>query len=182
MNIHPIFVHFPIALLTVYAVLELVRFKKISEKAYWFYTKAVLVVLGTLGACAALLTGDAAKDAIRNGGQFQPLVDNFREVVSMHETFADLSLIIFSLVSLSYIILWLKRENCFSWFSSQKIQNFLEWIAGLAHFFVETPFGIILALVGLVLITITGGLGGIMVYGKDADPIFGFVYKLLFPN
>ena len=42
-------------------------------------------------------------------------------------------------------------------------------------------FVILLALVGLVCITITGGLGGTMVYGPNADPFFGVIYKLMFP-
>ena len=36
----------------------------------------------------------------------------------------------------------------------------------------------LLALLGLIAITITGGLGGAIVYGKDVDPIVSFIYKL----
>ena len=64
MNLHPIFVHFPIALLTLYTLCELLRFKKIKDHPAWFYLKAVLIICGTLGAAAALLTGDGAKEAV----------------------------------------------------------------------------------------------------------------------
>ncbi|MEK7110290.1 MAG: hypothetical protein AAB759_00205 [Patescibacteria group bacterium] len=39
MNIHPAFVHFPIALLTIYAVLELARFRFFTARPYWFHLK-----------------------------------------------------------------------------------------------------------------------------------------------
>jgi hypothetical protein len=51
----------------------------------------------------------------------------------------------------------------------------------VAHFIVETPFVILMAVLGLICITITGGLGGTMVYGTQADPFFGIIYKLMFP-
>ena len=44
MNIHPIFVHFPIALLTLYSLAELIRWRRITELAYWFYVKAFAMI------------------------------------------------------------------------------------------------------------------------------------------
>ncbi|KHO51327.1 MAG: hypothetical protein QT04_C0044G0036 [archaeon GW2011_AR11] len=57
LNIHPIFVHFPIALLSLYAVMVLIRFRKVMGLPYWSYAKAILAIAGTLGAFAALQTG-----------------------------------------------------------------------------------------------------------------------------
>ena len=130
MFLHPIVIHFPIALLTVYSILEIIRFKNDD-------TKRVLVILGTLGAYVAALTGP--------GGEGVRILD-------MHELFAKLTIIIYSLIAISYI----DRE-----------------------FIKKTSILIILALLGLASITITGGLGGAMVYGTSFDPFMAPVFKLL---
>src|SRR5579872_522003 len=110
MNLHPIFVHFPIALLMVYSLMEFIRFKKVMERPYWFYLKAVFLMLGGLGALAAYFTGDMAKHAVR-AGNFIPSVGNFNQVVSMHQSFAILSVAIYGLLAAGYLFLWLQREN-----------------------------------------------------------------------
>jgi uncharacterized membrane protein len=181
MNLHPIFVHFPIALLTVYALMELVRFKKLMEKSFWFYAKALFLIFGTGGAFVALFSGDMAESAVRSG-TFTVAISNFRQVVSMHENFADATVFIFGLLAVCYIILWINRENWLAgFFLKPSVQKFWALLNKLARFFVETKFVILLALAGLICVTITGGLGGTMVYGPAADPMFGFIYKLMFP-
>jgi hypothetical protein len=185
MNLHPVFVHFPIALLTIYAFMELVRFKKLMAQAYWFYIKAIFLMIGGLGALAAFYTGDMAKSAVRNG-DFVVSVTNFRQVVSMHQNFAALSVAIFGILATGYLILWLQRDVLLPLFSKEgdgrSSYKFWQALVKVAHAFVETKFVIFLALAGLICITITGGLGGIMVYGASADPFFGMVYKILFPG
>lgn len=170
MNLHPLFVHFPIALLTVYALMELVRFKKIAGQAYWFYAKAILLMLGGAGALAAYFTGDTAKDTVNTGG-FNSPISNFRQVVSIHENFADLSLVIFGILAVGYLVVWLNLEDISRFFSRNSLPVQLwQAVVRLASFFVETKLVILLALLGLICITITGGLGGRMVYGTNADP------------
>ncbi len=181
MNLHPVFVHFPVALLTVYALMELVRFKKVMSQPYWFYLKAVFLTIGGLGALLALYTGDMARSAVRQG-DFVVAINNFKQVLNVHENFAHLSVAIFGLLAASYLFLWLQREN-FSAFA-EKINLGALWklLLKFARFFVETRFVIFMALAGLICITITGGLGGVMVYGTSADPFFGIIYHLLFPS
>ena len=183
MNLHPVFVHFPIALLTIYALMELVRFKKLMAQPYWFYVKALFLMIGGLGALAALYTGDMAKYAVAHG-DFVVAISNFRQVVNMHENFADLSVAIFGILAACYLIIWINRGASTPLFSKEGVRGsyFKVWqiLVKVAHAFVETKFVILLALAGLICITITGGLGGIMVYGPSADPFFGFIYKLLF--
>ncbi|MFA4887422.1 MAG: hypothetical protein WC595_04365, partial [Candidatus Nanoarchaeia archaeon] len=43
----------------------------------------------------------------------------------------------------------------------------------------KKALGIILSLIGLMLITITGALGGSIVYGTDTDPVVKLIYKIL---
>jgi uncharacterized membrane protein len=181
MNLHPIFVHFPVALLTIYALMELVRFKKVMTQPYWFYLKAVFLMLGGLGALAALYTGGMARSAVRQG-DFVVAVSNFRQVLAMHENFAHLSVAVFGILAASYLFLWLQREN-FSVFAEKiKLGGLWKLLVKFAHFFVETRLVIFMALAGLICITITGGLGGVMVYGPTADPFFGMIYHLMFPG
>jgi uncharacterized membrane protein len=181
MNLHPIFVHFPIALLTVYAIMELIRFKKVMRQPYWFYSKALFLMIGGLGALAALYTGDMAKAAVRSG-EFMVAIPNFDQVVRMHENFADLTVGIFGILAACYLFLWMQRYNFSSFAKKIGLLPVWNFLLILAHFFVETPFVIFMALAGLICVTITGGLGGIMVYGPGADPFFGFVYHLMFPG
>ena len=39
---------------------------------------------------------------------------------------------------------------------------------------------LLIALVGIVVITITGALGGAIVYGPEVDPIVSVIYHLFF--
>jgi uncharacterized membrane protein len=146
MELHPIFVHFPVALLTIYAVLELIRFKKITSKPYWFHVKAFFVIFGAMGAIAAFMTGPDEAKMIRIG--------------QLHAEFATGTLIVFLIIGLAY---------AFEWFRPSKYS-----------LFIMRPYIIIpLAFIGLVLVTITGGLGGAMVHGTHADPFMAPILKLL---
>ncbi len=161
--------------------MELVRFKKVTNQAYWFYSKAMFLFVGGLGALAALFTGDTAREAVQ-AGEFAPAITNFKAVVSMHENFADLSVAIFGILALCYLVLWLNRENLGTRLGlTGTLQKMWLLKIKVAHFIVETPFVILMAVLGLICITITGGLGGTMVYGTQADPFFGIIYKLMFP-
>lgn len=158
MNIHPIFVHFPIALLSLYAVFELIRWRKVLVQPYWFYIKAVLVIVGFLTTFLALATGPE---------------DQFRSqaaLVEVHETFAILSTIVFGIIALIYVISWI--EN-----SGMKMHRS---IIAVNAFLTKPALLIILSLIGLCLITMTGALGGAIAYGPEIDPVATFVYGLFF--
>lgn len=146
MDIHPMVVHFPIALLTLYAIFELIRFKKILEQPYWFYIKAILVIIGVLGAILAVLTAPQVSSS--------PLV-------LMHQAFAQLTLALFLVIALGYLLKWLQSNNRFSAF--------------IFRIYIIIP----LSLIGLAIIIITGGLGGAIVYGTHFDPLMAPVFKLL---
>lgn len=179
MNLHPIFVHFPIALLSVYSLMELVRFKKVLNQAYWFYTKALLVMIGGIGALASYFTGNFAKDAIRNG-DFYSALNNYQQVVSLHEMFAKLSVAIFGIIAASYLISWVSKTNLGNILNNSVISSIWKIFIKLSNFFIQTRIVILMALLGLIAITITGGLGGMIVYGPNADPFFGMIYTLFF--
>ena len=100
----------------------------------------------------------------------------------MHSTFAGVAIAVFSLLGVAYL-LWFV-EN-----SAVGARGFFqaEWFAPawrmLRAFgrFVRTPLlAALMALVGLVALTITGGLGAAIVYGPAIDPFVGSIYHLFF--
>lgn len=134
---------------------------------------------GTLGALAAVLTGDMAESAAR-AGTVPISVTNFSQVVSMHENFADLTLIIFGVLAAAYFFSWLAKINFGAFMEKISLGGLWKFLAGFGKIFADSRVSIILALLGLISVTITGGLGGIMVYGPGVDPFFGMVFKLFF--
>ncbi len=171
MNIHPIFVHFPIALMTVYAIAELIRFKKLTQTAYWFYVKAILVIAGTLSAFLALNTGEGAEDLIDR---------SLRPLMNMHATFASASTWIFGIMSVLYLISWISRSEFSQKISASKVGWVWDKKVFWANRILNSSLMIILALAGLIAITITGALGGAIVYGPEVDPIVSSIYHLFF--
>ncbi len=150
MNIHPLLVHFPIALLTTYAVLELLRFNFLTKQTYWFYVKAVILLAGTLAGYPTILAGFMAKSLIQASDTLQ--------IIGRHQFFAISSVGIFTILSLVYLRAWFKQN-----FSI--INSF--WVP-------------LLALIGLGGLLITGALGGSAVYGPTNDPVTNWIYNLVF--
>lgn len=171
MDIHPIFVHFPIALLTVYAVLELIRFEKITNQPYYFYVKGSLLIIGILTSSLALQTGEMAEDGV---------VRSLHDLVEMHSTFANISTWIFAVLAVAYAATWISKTE----YNHKLSESFLAKIWNLLLMVTSKIMNnsfimIILALLGLGAITITGALGGAIVYGPDVDPIVSFFYYLV---
>ncbi len=174
MNIHPIIVHFPIALLTVYALFEIISIKKLQHIVSWFYIKFTFLVIGTLGIFVALYTGDIAEGIMGRS-----------DLIENHNTWAVVTAYIFVFILLIYVTklslvqnwieqLQLLKPNWTTFTSiAKKIQIFLY------HFYAHRAYLVILSLAGLISVTITGALGGAIVYGPDADPAVTAVLKLL---
>jgi len=175
MNIHPIFVHFPIGLLVVYALIELFESKRFRTSDVWLRVRAVLVIAGTLGAYFALSTGEMAEHIVEKERDVHALIET-------HSLFAGLSTAIFSLLAVTYLIQiaagsLLRTKPLFTRPAVAQLGRLLQTIARI----VQKPIVIrILALFGLVLITITGALGGAIAYSPDVDPFVHTIYSLFF--
>jgi uncharacterized membrane protein len=170
MDLHPIFVHFPIALLVVYAFLEIISVRKLQSLPYWFYVKAIMVIFGAMGAVVARQTGEFAGEALEKAG----LADKLLET---HELFANATTIIFVIMAVAYIVVWVNKDKADFVSGSGLWVKIWMFASKISRVLVETQLAKLVALVGLVCVTITGGLGGMMVFGEKKDPIFVWIYN-----
>lgn len=161
MNIHPIFVHFPLAFLSVYAFFEIVRIKQFTRAQWYLPVKKALLYIGTLTSFLTLQTGEMAEEAL---GFHSNLVE-------AHSTWATGSVWIFAILAIAYLIPIFETKN---WFSRIRFTSVIAKYIRL--------YAPVIALIGLIAITIAGALGGAIVYGKNADPIVRIVYNLIIGN
>lgn len=168
-SIHPVVVHFPIGLLTVYALLEIIPIKKIQADPRWIFAKRVLLFVGTLGVLVALQTGEE-----RGGENLEP-----GSVLAFHSLFATITTWIFGLLAGSQLVMTI--TGFVTRLVTKREWLYVIWkiIERIARIVTMRPILIIGALAGLVSLTITGALGGGMVYGPDADPMVTAVFKML---
>ena len=169
MNIHPAFIHFPIALLTLYVIIEIVPFGKWYPKAAWEDIKTLLVATGGIGLLVALATGQLAEHSA--------FAEASKNILSVHKTFAGTTTAIFGIIAAAYVIHWIFEKHEASLGS---LATDLAFLRAAANFVLKRWIIIPLALIGLATLTFTGALGGIIVYGPNADPVTKFVYSLFF--
>lgn len=164
-NIHPLLVHFPIAFLVIYSVIKILPLKKWFPSVSWNHIERVLLVVGVCGAMAASSTGEVAEHLVRPN----------RQLVEMHSTFAALSTWMYGILLAGEALLVL-NAGILQKLSSPVVMKVSLWLQSVIC---SRVVGITLALVGLVAISVTGLLGGVMVYGTTADPVAGWVVQLL---
>lgn len=166
LNIHPLIVHTPVGLLTLYSFLEIISIKRLRSLPYWFYVKAVLVIFGSLGTFAALASGSLIED------QFSS------KLLDVHSNFATGTTVVYTILAVVYLLTWFKDiiDRRLNTISLQKIWNLIDH---LRMVLMNRAVLFILSGLGFVLLSITGALGGALAYGSDADPAVSFIYHLL---
>lgn len=132
-------------------------------------------MLGTLAAYAAIITGDWFAESIPSDAPIQAVIEK-------HEMMASITATIFTIIALAYLFAWLQKEGVI-----EKCVARMLWtrpgvviLEKLDRLILCAPVSMILALVGVVAITMTGGLGAAMVYGPDIDPFVKIIYNLFF--
>ena len=78
-NIHPLFVHFPIALLTCFVLIDLSG--SFFNKPAWRMVAGWFLYVGVIMAAATVAAGLAAEEAVAHGG-------NVHDIMERHETLA----------------------------------------------------------------------------------------------
>lgn len=165
-NLHPIFVHFPIALLFIYSIIRILPLDRWIKGVSWKDVRVIVLVLGVLGAFASLATGETAEHMIQANHQ----------LVETHAFFASSATWLYVILLIGEVAIVANRRfvGLLSKYSFVlKISRWCEKI--LANNIVA----IILSLLALASITLAGMLGGAIVYGTTADPLAGFVLNLL---
>lgn len=98
MNFHPFLVHFPISLLILYSVLELLPFAKILPNFAWGNFKRFCLFLGTLATFPTILTGLLTAKRIGE-----------TPAIETHEHVALITSFTFSVISVIYLFQWYKK-------------------------------------------------------------------------
>lgn len=164
-NIHPLFVHFPIALLFVYSVIKILPLHKWLPSVSWKDIERALLFCGVLGAFAALSTGELAEHMTRPN----------HDIVEAHAFFSVAATWMYGLLLagevVSVALPWLVR--------TVKVPSVIKGATILKNILTHHTLSIILAVFGLIALSISGLLGGVMVYGTSADPLAGIVLKML---
>lgn len=155
-NLHPLFVHFPIALLFVYSLVQILPVKRFISSVNWPVVGRIFLIVGVLGALVSLATGEVAEHLVRPN----------HDVVELHAGFAALTtwLYVFLLVQemlTVYITTRLSSPLC-------KLQKILS----------NRVLVILISIIALGTLTVTGILGGVMVHGISSDPLAPVLLKL----
>ncbi len=155
-NLHPLFVHFPIALLFVYSLIQILPVKRFIPSVNWPVVGRIFLIVGVLGAFVSLVTGEVAEHLVKPN----------HDIVELHAGFAALTtwLYVFLLVQemlTVYVATRLSSPLC-------KLQKILS----------NRVLVVLVSIIALATLTATGILGGVMVHGTSSDPLAPILLKL----
>lgn len=166
-NIHPLFVHFPIAFLLLYSLLKILPFSRWFSSVAWRQIRFVLLLAGVLGAMAASTTGEIAEH----------LTAPDRRIVEMHAFFAAASTWVYGLLLAGELLAFLNPYLVRVF--PGNLGFLLRLLTAAERLLTHRVLTTLLAVLGVFAISLTGLLGGVMVYGTSADPFAPVVLELL---
>ncbi len=164
-NIHPIVVHFPIALLFIYSILKILPVSRWFPTVAWKQIQNTFLFFGLAFAFLATSTGELAKE----------LTGPLESLVEMHERFANITVWVYGLLIAGEVIKFLENRLI----NKINVSWIREILIKIGNLLTNKKLSGVLAFIGLVAITTTGLLGGVMVYGLSADPFAETVLKIL---
>jgi len=178
MNIHPLFVHFPIGLLVVYSVLEIGAYvwPTLRRQTWVFPVKTFLLFAGVLAAFAALVTGGIAEDLIETNPR--------AFILAVHSPIATVTTLFYIILAAAYTVRLFDQKGWGNIIVGNnsfliRILNLKRYLSSLV---LDTWVLPVLAFLALVGMTVTGALGAAIVYGPNADPFISFVYHIFWVN
>lgn len=159
MDIHPLVVHFPIALLVIYSLLEVAALRPRFRTSQRTHAKLLLLFIGTLWALAALSTWETAAH-----------LSGIRSLTLwLHEWAASTTTGIYKFLAIFYLVELALQYSTFTRLIS--VPKLLEMCTKLIRFIKHFRLPAIAALLWFFGLNLVGALGGTLVYGPDADPI-----------
>lgn len=100
--LHPKIVHFPIAFLLMYPLMELLAL--VTKKEFYSKAASLFLIIGTLGAFFAVFTGNQAFSVIKNWGK------DSLDIFNSHQTFANITMWFFTGLLVLRIYLTIKKK------------------------------------------------------------------------
>lgn len=99
MNIHPLFVHFPIGLLVVYSILEIGAYllSVLRRQSWLLPVKTFLLFVGAMSSFAAIVTGSMEEDVVE-------ATNPHAFILGAHAPFAIVTTIIYIALAAVYIV------------------------------------------------------------------------------
>lgn len=169
MNLHPIVVHFPIALLSVYSLIEIYRRWKPSHASKLEITRVLLLVIGIIGGRIALATGEGI-EAMYNGNELE-------KIVQAHAAAANTSIVLYTIL-LVIVLIPMLQQRIKRWIPVQ-YHHYLDRLIRVINRFEAYHTRQVIAIVALLALLVTGALGGGLVYGSDVEPLTTILFKLI---
>lgn len=156
-------VHFPVALVTLYCLLELASLIPVVRKqSRTFPIKAFLLIIGFVSSIPTILSGqEAAEYALSEGNA---------ALIAFHNKSAFAMTFVIGFLALLYWGMIASR--------SRPTSKITKISTPITNFFARRGLYALLAAFALWLITVTGALGGAIVYWPEVDPAVSFIYHL----
>lgn len=171
MNLHPLIIHFPIALLSLYVLFEVLPMERWYPLVRWQDIKAILAAAGGIGLLAALVTGQMAEHSL--------LAFSAGPILRYHKMFADASTAAFGIIAAAYVIRWmLERHERLLRRAGLPIRS----LRTIAAVILDRRIIVSLAIIGFIVLFLTGIFGEMIVYGPRNDPFSRLVAALFFPS
>lgn len=149
-----------------YSIIKILPFDTWFPEISWKDIERFLLLVGVLGAFAALSTGETAEEFVQVN----------RQLVETHSFFASVSVWVYGALLVGEIVAFINTKN----FSLVNGIKGVSWLFRLAEKILHNrSFSKILAIVGFIAITITGMLGGVITYGVTADPFAPLLLNML---
>lgn len=165
MNLHPIIVHFPIACLVLYSMIEIgsifsPRIKKNLEN-----TKYFLLLVWVIGTFTALQSGEVAQQTFGRSN-----------LIHTHEEFGEKSHMTYVIIWCFYLAKLIINKRIFIKYWTKREKSHLSWFITFVNSTISHYIIACISLIGVVLLSITGALGWAISHGPDTDPIVKIVY------
>ncbi|GIW68056.1 MAG: hypothetical protein KatS3mg099_004 [Candidatus Parcubacteria bacterium] len=137
------------------------------------------MVLGTIAAVPTIIFGGYAEELLEEGAS-----ERIHRLIEAHEVFALSAFVVFLVISSAYAFYLTHNPERIAVFLSRwgwgvYVRRVYDWKVLLAQHMVERWFVKVLAVAGLVLLTIAGALGVAVAHGTESDIIVSAVVRWL---